>query len=211
MTQMPICDVVLNVNEDREGSGSPGRPARAMKQTYYVFNKTRESFLGLNIRCAGNPLSRLRGLLGRLSMGSGEGLWLVPSRGIHTIGMLFPIDVIYLDSNFQVIQMVEHLRPFRISPICLSSSSLLELPTHSIYASNTKVGDQIMICKPLEMEEYLASSDLAAEGAEMGWEAADVGERDYRSSVRSLPGPDNSLLKKNMSTERHLRTRWGQR
>jgi uncharacterized protein len=135
-----------------------------MQQTYYAFNKTREAFLGLNIVCPTTLFGRLRGLLGRLRIGLGEGLWLIPSRGIHTIGMLFPIDVIYLDAEYSVIHLVEHLRPFRISPICLRSSSLLQLPAHTIYTSHTKLGDRMLICPPQEMETYLAdASRLASE------------------------------------------------
>jgi uncharacterized protein len=132
-----------------------------MQQTYYAFNKTRESFLGLNITCAQTPAGRLRGLLGRLRVGMGEGVWVIPSNGIHTVGMLFPIDVVYLDADLRVILLAEHLRPFRISPICMRSASLLELPQHTIYASQTKVGDQILICSPEEMETYLASDNRA--------------------------------------------------
>lgn len=143
--------------ESKEIGGLPLQPAKDMPQTYYVFNKTRESFLGLNISCAQTPAGRLRGLLGRLRIGLGEGLWLIPSRGIHTIGMLFPIDVVYLDDDHQVVQLVEHLRPFSISRICMRSASLLELPAHTIYASQTRLGDQLLICSPEEMESYLVS------------------------------------------------------
>jgi uncharacterized membrane protein (UPF0127 family) len=129
-----------------------------MKPIYCVFNKTTESFLGLNISCAGTPVERLRGLLGKFRISSGEGLWLVPSRGIHTVGMLFPIDVIYLDAHYRVIHLVEHLRPFSISPIRLKSASLLELPPHTIYSSHTKVGDRLVICQPQEMQTYLENA-----------------------------------------------------
>ncbi len=134
----------------------------AMQQTYYVFNKTRETFLGLNISCAATPFRRLRGLLGRLRIGLGEGIWIVPSQGIHTIGMLFAIDIIYLDADNKVVHMVEHLRPFRLSPICLRSSSLLELPPHTIYASQTELGDQMLICPPTDMATYLAHANRPA-------------------------------------------------
>jgi uncharacterized membrane protein (UPF0127 family) len=137
-----------------------------MQQTYYAFNKTRESFLGLNIMSPRTLFGRLRGLLGRLRIGLGEGLWLTPSSGIHTIGMLFPIDVIYLDADHRVIHLVEHLRPFRISPIRLRSSSLLQLPAHTIYASQTKLGDGMLICPPQELETYLTNANrLASEQA----------------------------------------------
>src|SRR3954447_22542145 len=115
-----------------------------MKQTYCVFNKTGESFLGLNISCADTSLARLRGLLGRFRLKSDEGVWLVPSRGVHTIGVLFPIDLVYLDAECRVTHIVEHLSPFRIAPIRMDSSSVLELPPHTVYASNTRVGDQLL-------------------------------------------------------------------
>ena len=68
-----------------------------MEPTYCIYNKTRESFLGLNVACASTSLGRLKGLLGKLHISAGEGLWVVPSRGIHTVGLLSPIDLVYLD------------------------------------------------------------------------------------------------------------------
>jgi uncharacterized membrane protein (UPF0127 family) len=127
----------------------------SIQGTYCVFNQTGESFVGLNIRRADTVLERLRGLFGQFRMKSDEGLWLVPSHGIHTIGLLAPIDLIYLDAQDCVIHLVEHLSPFRIAPILLKSSSVLALPPHTIYSSQTHVGDRLLICPPEEMEAYL--------------------------------------------------------
>jgi uncharacterized membrane protein (UPF0127 family) len=125
-----------------------------VKKTLLVFNLTRQSFLSLGVSPAHTHMSRLRGLLGRMRLRSDEGLWIVPCQGIHTIGLLFPIDVIYLDGNQRVIHVIEHLGPFRVSSIRIRSSSVLQLPTRTIYSSNTQVGDQLMICTPEEMENY---------------------------------------------------------
>ena len=122
---------------------------------FCVFNKTEESFLGLNVTRADTSLSRLRGLLGRDALRSGDGMWLAPSQGVHTIGVLFPVDVVYLDAEDRVIQLVEHLGPFRIGPLRLKSATVLELPPHTIYRSQTHVGDQLLICRAEEMETYL--------------------------------------------------------
>ncbi len=126
-----------------------------MQGTYCVYNQTGESFVGLNIRRAHTALARMRSLLGQFRMKSAEGLWLAPSRGIHTIGLVAPIDLIYLDAQNRVIHLVEHLSPFRIAPIRLKSASVLALPPHTIYSSQTHVGDQLLICPPEEMETYL--------------------------------------------------------
>lgn len=130
-----------------------------MKRTYCVYNKTAESFLGLNVTLAATICSRLRGFVGKLRIGSDEGVWIVPSHGIHTFGVLFPIDVIYLDSEYRVIHLLEHVGPFRLTALRWKSSSVLELPPHTIYASQTKVGDELVICRPDEMDLYLKGTN----------------------------------------------------
>jgi len=90
--------------------------------------------------------SRLKGLIGRLKLRVDEGLWIVPSCGVHTLGVLFPLDLIYLNESHQVIHLIEHFPKFRIAPLRTQASSVLELPTHTIYTSQTQPGDQLLIC-----------------------------------------------------------------
>lgn len=125
------------------------------KRRYCVYNQTRESFLSLGIAVADTTMTRLKGLIGKLSLGLDEGLWIVPSRGVHTIGVLFPIDLIYLDDALKVIHVVESFPTFRVSPLITHATSVLELPTHTIYSSQTQPGDQLLICLGEEMESQL--------------------------------------------------------
>src|SRR6266478_3735963 len=113
----------------------------------YVYNKTRETFVATEAILADSYLRRLVGLLGKTRRWAqlGRGLWIVPSRGVHTIGMLFPIDLIFLGKEKEVVHIEEHVRPFRISKVSLKASSVLELPTHTIFRSGTQVGDQLEI------------------------------------------------------------------
>lgn len=120
--------------------------AAMSRRNYCVYNQTRECFLSFGVRPADTTLSRLRGLIGRLRLGPDEGLWLFPSHGIHTIGVLFPIDLIYLDENLRVVHVIEHFPIFRVSPLRRQASSVLEMPTHTIYSSQTQPGDQLLIC-----------------------------------------------------------------
>lgn len=126
-----------------------------MKRTFCVFNRTRESFMGLNVVPADTIFSRLKGLLGRLKFAPEDGIWVTPSRGVHTIGMHFPIDLVYLDSKNRVIHLIEHLGPFRIAPIRTECASILELRTRTIYSSHTKPGDELIICSLEEMQAKL--------------------------------------------------------
>jgi uncharacterized membrane protein (UPF0127 family) len=129
---------------------------------YCVFNKTRESFLSLSVTAADTHLARLRGLAGRLRLKSDEGIWVVPSQGVHTIGVLFSVDLIYLDENCRVIDLVESLGSFRIGPIRPSCRSVLELSTRTIYSSQTQVGDELLICSPEEMQDHLRNTQTQA-------------------------------------------------
>lgn len=142
----------------QESEAKAGRMTAATPRTYCGFNQSVESFVGLNVRRADTTLARLRGLFGQFRLKSGDGLWIVPSRGLHAVALLAPIDVMYLDAQDRVIHLVEHLSPFRVAPIRLKSSSVLVLPPHTIYSSQTHVGDQLLICAPEEMEAYLAKA-----------------------------------------------------
>ncbi len=123
--------------------------------TYCVYNRTRECFLSLGVNIADTTFSRLKGLIGRLKLRSDEGLWVVPSSGVHTLGVLIPLDLIYLDENCWVIYLAEHFPPFRIAPLKTQAASVLELPPHTIYSSQTQTGDQLVICTAEEMESRL--------------------------------------------------------
>jgi uncharacterized protein len=59
----------------------------------YAFNRTRGSFLATQLCIAGTHWSRLRGLMctDAASFRAGQGLWIVPSRGVHTFAMRFPL------------------------------------------------------------------------------------------------------------------------
>ncbi len=88
-----------------------------------------------------------------------DGIWLAPSMGIHTIGMLFAIDLIYLDDANRVIHLVENLGPWRISPIRIRCAGILELKARSIFSSNTQVGDHVLVCTEDEIHKFCRSGE----------------------------------------------------
>ena len=67
------------------------------------------------VELATAPITRARGLLGRSGLEPGRALWLAPCRSIHTVGMRFAIDVVFLDREFSVLALFENLGPFRLA------------------------------------------------------------------------------------------------
>jgi uncharacterized protein len=121
--------------------------SRASNKSVCVYNRTRETFVATEAAVADSYFYRLVGLLGKTNRWAklGRGLWIIPSRGVHSIGMLFPIDLIFLSKEKKVVHVEEYFRPFRVSRVSLKATSVLELPTHTIYRSGTKVGDSLEI------------------------------------------------------------------
>ena len=79
---------------------------RFQNKTVRAINRTRGTVLGECIRVADTGLSRMIGLLGERKLSSGDGLLIVPSQGVHTVGMLFPIDVVVLDNDWNVAETI---------------------------------------------------------------------------------------------------------
>jgi uncharacterized protein len=113
----------------------------------FAFNRTRRTYLAMRLRVAGTHWTRLRGLMGvhAEAFGAGEGLWIVPSHGVHTFGMRFPIDVVYLDVNKIVVYARPNLKPWRIAPVNIGAASVLELPGQTLHSTGTTVGDKLEI------------------------------------------------------------------
>jgi uncharacterized membrane protein (UPF0127 family) len=110
-----------------------------------VINLTKQTWLATKVRKADNFLTRLIGLLKRTHLGPEEALWLMPSKGIHTIGMKFPIDVVFLNRDHQVLGLMSGLVPYRVSAVHLRGYSVLELPSGTIKKSRTEIGDKLEI------------------------------------------------------------------
>jgi len=113
----------------------------------YAFNRTRTTYLATDLMIARTHWSRFRGLMATDAsrFPRGQGLWISPSRGIHTFAMRFPIDAVYLDRERVVIHMEEGLKPWRLAAVRIHATSVLELPTGTIHDTLTVVGDQVDI------------------------------------------------------------------
>lgn len=122
---------------------------------YCVYNQTRESFLSLGVTVADITVEKLRAMIERLTIKTDSGLWMMPYRGIPSSKGLSPIDLLYLDKDYRVIQEVESFPTSSVEPLRDEAASALVLPAHTIYSSQTQPGDQLVICVADEMERRL--------------------------------------------------------
>jgi len=114
-----------------------------------IRNTDRQSELAAAADIADTSQKRRTGLLKHQSLEPGQGLWIVPCEAVHTFGMKFPIDVLYLSKQKKVLKIRDNMKRSRMS-ICLRAHSVLELPAGYAAQTSTQVGDQLEFIKRVE-------------------------------------------------------------
>jgi uncharacterized membrane protein (UPF0127 family) len=115
-----------------------------------ALNRDRGTELARRVEKADSFWKRLRGLGGRREFPPGQALWIIPCRGVHTRGMRFPIDVLFLDSARRVLAMEKNLAPGRFPAVRWRARTVLELPAGTLHGSDTRIGDHIQFEMPEE-------------------------------------------------------------
>lgn len=108
-----------------------------------IWNVTRRCALGDAIRSADTFIIRLKGLLRADGLAPGEGLWISPCSSIHSFGMRFVFDALFLGPDRKVVGMYQRFRRNRISRVFWNARGVLELPAGTIERTGTGVGDEI--------------------------------------------------------------------
>ena len=111
-----------------------------------VENRTKAILLGDAIDVANTSSKRRTGLLKHAGLAKGQGLWIVPCEAVHTFGMKFSIDVLFLNKKRKVLKIREDMGRRRIA-LCLRAHSVLELPAGTVAATGTQPGDELELIK----------------------------------------------------------------
>ena len=112
-----------------------------------VANQTKGQVLADRADIADTSAKRRTGLLKHSGLLQGEGLWIAPCEGVHTFGMKFPIDVLFLNKKKKILKARPDMVRGRIA-FSLRAYSVLELPAGTLAQTGTVAGDQ------LEFEKY---------------------------------------------------------
>jgi len=112
-----------------------------------IHNQSRDTLVADRADIADTSAKRRTGLLKHTGLEPGEGLWISPCEAVHTIGMKFPIDVLFLDKKKKVLKVRPAMGRWRMA-MSLFAHSVLELPSGRAAETQTAAGDQ------LEFEKY---------------------------------------------------------
>ncbi len=89
-----------------------------------------------NVIIADTFFSRFKGLLGRKSINTDEGLLLKNCSSIHCFFMKFTIDAVYLSEDMEVLYK-ETIKPWGIGKIIKNTRHILEIPENASQAMQT--------------------------------------------------------------------------
>ena len=84
------------------------------------------------IEMADSFFKRFKGLMFRKDPIKDEGLWIVPCNAVHMFFMKFPIDIVLLNKQNEVVALHHDLKPWRMTKPVKAAYSTLELPAGSI-------------------------------------------------------------------------------
>lgn len=85
------------------------------------------------------------GLIGRRELPADAGLWLHPCSGIHTFGVRFPIDVLFLDREGTIVRAVSRLAPCRICGPVWKAKTVVELPAETLSRFVLSIGTRLEV------------------------------------------------------------------
>jgi len=121
------------------------RDEERMPEYYQVLNLSNKITVATEVKIAASFWTRLKGLIGKKGLNKEEGLLITPCNIIHTWGMNFSIDVLFLSVSNEVVYILEHIPPNKVSPYIKKAAFVIELPAGRIAECRCKVGDTIEI------------------------------------------------------------------
>jgi len=109
-----------------------------------IKNATKNTIVEEHAWLADSFWKRLKGLLGTKSLERGYGVVIKPCSSVHTFGMSYPIDVLFVDAHDRIIKIVVGMAGGRGS-MALGSSYVIELPKGTVQQAVCTIGDILIL------------------------------------------------------------------
>ncbi|MDF2590730.1 MAG: hypothetical protein K0S75_196 [Clostridia bacterium] len=110
-----------------------------------LYNVNKENIVLENLKLANGFFEKFRGLMGRKRLNKSEGLMILSCNSIHTCFMKFPIDVLFLNMDHEVIAMRKEVKPWRMVNFVKKAYITVEMPEGTIEHKNVEVGDLLIM------------------------------------------------------------------
>jgi len=140
----PPCEGGEELVQSSKGSSSMPRVSTRGTGFTIVVART-QTALADHAAVACSWRERLVGLLGARELPAGEALIFPRCSSIHTVGMRFPIDAVFVTRGWQVVALRAALPPGRLLLPIWRAWGVIELPEGNIKRTALRVGDQLLV------------------------------------------------------------------
>ena len=130
--------------------------------TFSAYNRSREQFLSSNLELVDLSPETLYDRLATITPETKTALWLAPFHGISPNRVGSPIDLVYLDRNYCVLEAVESFPISLPTPLAQMAETVLALPAQAIASSGTVAQDQLILCSPQKIKSRLRALEAAS-------------------------------------------------
>ncbi len=114
-----------------------------------LWNTTNDSILATRVERLDAFWRRGVGLLSRSALHPDEGVWLPSCRAIHTIGMRFTIDVVFVDRAGCIVRTCRNVAPNQLAIGCARADAVVELAAGTIDAFELQLGTHVALVAAL--------------------------------------------------------------
>ncbi len=108
-------------------------------------NKTRNITLMTEVIVSDNFFKRLKGLLGKKELPNNQCMIITPCKSVHTFFMKFPIHVVFINKNYEIVEIIENMEPGHISSYVRNAWSVIEMPVNESEKLKISVGDKLQV------------------------------------------------------------------
>ncbi len=159
---------------------------------FRVYNRSRESFLSLEVSIFDTTAEPLKRLFDYLVRGADAGVWLKPYRGIPASQGAKFFDLVYLDEECRVMHDVDSYPNPKFTVLEIEPASALLLPPHTAFVSQINLGDQLEIRGTRELGGMLTEFSDST-GGESGTQNQGTGVRSLSSRTHRIPQRPTAL------------------
>jgi hypothetical protein len=117
-----------------------------------LMNERTRQPVATSVEIAATRTSRRRGLLGRDRLDEASAMLLAPCTAVHTVGMRFAIDVVFVDRQGYAVKVVRNLRPWRIA-LAAGGRAVIEMAAGSLRWGQVLLGDRLYLAPASDTRE----------------------------------------------------------
>ena len=97
------------------------------------------------VSIADSFFARMTGLLLHRELPESQGMLIIPCKQVHTLGMKFSIDVVFLSEENQVLGICDSMSPGKISGYIRKAARVLELKAGVAEKNAIKINDHLVM------------------------------------------------------------------